>query len=521
MSSQKRLREIVAAFSKVTWKAIGDRRKSELNQEGPKQLRLAFEQLGPSFVKIGQILSTRSDILPKAYVDELSQLQSHVLPLDSQLALEAIEKELGQPLESVFSVIYPEPLASGSVAQTHLAKLHTGQKVVVKIQRPNLAKVVTEDLELLIKLSAKLPKSFMPMVDLAQVFKELKASLLYEIDFRHEAQAILRFQKNNDSNCIASPKLYEAYTTKQLLVEEYIDGIAINHYEALLASGYDLEEIGRKLMLSFIKQVFKDGYFHGDPHPGNLLIHQGKIYFIDFGIVGDLEDSKKSALNDMLYSFTTQDSDALSRAIIELTGYDSSLNPISFNSDVQHLLDKYAKLDLGKLSITAVLEDLLALFRQHHLTIPPQITILEKASLQIEGLFSHLAPHLSLMTLAKHYFIENMGPEMLADALNTDNMLIALFYMLRSAKHMPRRLNQLLEQLLNGRFLVTHDFYGYDKRITIVKSLLNRLILALLVMTFMVTGGLLSLNAQWSGLMYAMFALALVMFIALLFSFWR
>lgn len=271
--ANKRLREIVRVFSSVGFTTLKERKKPLDEQMAPAKLRLAFEQLGPSFVKIGQILSTRSDLLPDAYIKELTRLQSNVLPLDKVLVMSAIEAELTQPLFDVFQSIDERPLASGSVAQTHRAILKTGQEVVVKIQRPHLAEIVDEDLSLLIGLSKKMPSGLIPMVNLTDVLYQLKDSLTTEIDFRNEAKAMLKFAElNRRVKCVAVPKVYDELTTSHMVVEEFIQGIPINRYEDLVHAGYDLEDIGQKLMLSFIKQVFKDGYFHGDPHPGNLLI---------------------------------------------------------------------------------------------------------------------------------------------------------------------------------------------------------------------------------------------------------
>lgn len=403
--STKRLREIVGAFSSVGLTSLKDRRKADEDKEAPQKLRLAFEQLGPSFVKIGQILSTRDDLLPEAYITELSKLQNNVLPLETDVVMSAIQAELTQPIADVFEEIKSEPLASGSVAQTHLATLKSGQQVVLKIQRPHLAEIVQEDLNLLIKLSRRIPKHFIPMVDLTEVLLQLKASLLYEIDFRHEAQAMIRFKETNRSvRCVGVPKVYNSYTTERLIVEEYIEGIPINHYDQLLLAGYDLEDIGRKLMLSFIKQVFKDCYFHGDPHPGNLIISNNKIYFIDFGIMGQLEEGMRSALNDILYGFTAQDVDGMTRAVLAMTDFDTSLNKVELSHDIERMLAKYGNLDLGKLSITDLLEDLVSIFVRNRLKASAQITILEKAALQVEGIFQTLAPDVDLMTLAKTTF---------------------------------------------------------------------------------------------------------------------
>ena len=287
--ANKRLRDIIKVFTSVGFTTLKDRNKPLEEQVAPEKLRLAFEQLDPSFVKIGQILSTRKDLFPEAYIKELSKLQSNVLSLEPEVVMAAIEAELGQPLAEVFQSIEEQPLASGSVAQTHRALLKDGQDVVVKIQRPHFAEIVEEDLSLLTGLSRKIPSGLIPMVNVTDVLYQLKNSLITEIDFRHEAQAILDFAEcNRMVKCLDVPKVFEELTTQHMVVEEYIQGIPINRYEELIHAGYDLEDIGQKLMLSFIKQVFKDGYFHGDPHPGNLLIKDGQIYFIDFGIMGRL-----------------------------------------------------------------------------------------------------------------------------------------------------------------------------------------------------------------------------------------
>lgn len=515
--ANKRLRDIIKVFTSVGFTTLKDRNKPLEEQVAPEKLRLALEQLGPSFVKIGQILSTRRDLLPEAYIKELSKLQSNVLPLEPEVVMAAIEAELGQPLAEVFQSIEEQPLASGSVAQTHRALLKDGQDVVVKIQRPHLAEIVEEDLSLLIGLSRKIPSGLIPMVNVTDVLYQLKDSLITEIDFRHEAQAMLDFAEcNRMVKCLGVPKVFEELTTQHMVVEEYIQGIPINRYEELIHAGYDLEDIGQKLMLSFIKQVFKDGYFHGDPHPGNLLIKDGQIYFIDFGIMGRLEKDMRAALNDILYSFTAQDIDGMTQGILSVTSFDTSLNKAELVRDVEHMLAKYSSLNLGALSITDLLEDLIGVFVNNHLKAPPQITILEKAALQVEGIFRDLAPDKDLMMLAKDYFLENMGPDMLKQTLNKETLLIELFYLLKNGKNVPRRANQLLEQILNGRILINHDLYDYNNRIKTITKLTNRFVLSILFLALLISASLLSANASLLSLSKVLFAVAGLVFIWLI-----
>ena len=351
--ASKRLRHVLKVFSSVGLLSYREKHLPQDQQTTPVKLRQAFEQLGPSFVKIGQILSTRSDLLPEAYIRELSKLQSSVPPLNKEEVMTAIRRELPSGLSDSFLDFSEEPLASGSVAQTHRARLLSGQEVIVKIQRPGIDEVVKEDIQLLIKLARHIPKHFIPMVDVQEVLENLRETLIKELDFRNEAEAMKRFKANNRAvACLGVPEVYDSFTTPHLIVEEYIDGIPLNDYSQLIEAGYDLEDVGKKLMLSFIKQVFKDGYFHGDPHPGNLLVRDGKICFIDFGIMGELEVGMRASLNDILYSFTAQDVDGMTKAILSVTQFDNGLNRAVLSQDVEQMLGRYSGVDLGSLSMT-------------------------------------------------------------------------------------------------------------------------------------------------------------------------
>ena len=229
--------------------------------------------------------------------------------------------------------------------------------------------------------------------------------------------------------------------------------------------------------------------------------------------MGHLEDSMRSALNDILYSFTAEDVDGMTQGILSITSNNSSLNKADLTQDVEHMLSKYSSLDLGVLSITDLLEDLVHVFIRNNLKASPQITILEKATLQIEGTFRELAPTVDLMTLAKNYFLENMGPEMLKQVLNKETLLIELFYQLKNGKNVPRRLNQLLEQILNGRILVNHDFYDYNNRIKILNRIANRFVISILFMALIIAASLLSLDSNMFLLARGLFGLAGIMFI--------
>ena len=227
-----------------------------------------------------------------------------------------------------------------------------------------------------------------------------------------------------------------------------------------------------------------------------------------------MEVGMRASLNDILYSFTAQDVDGMTKAILSVTQFDNGLNRAVLSQDVEQMLGRYSGIDLGSLSITDLLQDLMAIFQKNHLKASSQITILEKASLQIEGIFRELAPNMDLMTLAKDYFLENMGPDMLKQALNKESILIELFYLIRNGKNIPRRLHQLLEQILNGRIVVNHDFINFSGRIKVFEKLLNNLVLALLTLGFLLSGALLANRSGFENL--AWLFLGLGTFLALI-----
>ena len=355
------------------------------------------------------------------------------------------------------------------------------------------------------------------MVDLPKVLSQLQASIEAEIDFRNESQHLRDFaRKNADIACLGVPKVFEDFTTSQMLVESYIPGIRINNHAELLAAGYDLEDIGQKLMLSFIKQVFKDGYFHGDPHPGNLIVHEGKIFFIDFGIMGRLEEGIRANLNEILYNFTSQDVEGMTRAILSIAKSEEQVNMTQLGRDVERMMTKYGNINLGILSLSDLLDDQLQIFQKHGLQADPAITILGKAMLQIEGVFRELAPDVDLMTLAKKYFMENMKTDILSQVLNRDTLLIELLYLLRNGKSIPRRLNQLMEQILNGRILINHDLIDYPARSRQLQGLANRLVLSVLFLALILGGSLLSFQENQQTLANTLLIGAGILFIWLL-----
>ena len=284
-----------------------------------KRLRAALEELGPTYAKLGQVLSTRPDLLPAEYIEELATLQDHVAPLTEEEVVQVTEQELGVPWEDVFDSIDPKPLAAGTIAQVHRATLASGDRVVVKVQRPTARETIEQDLALLEVFAEKVGKrpGFNQVIDMEAVFKHLSTSLRRELDFRQEAENIERMRTVlEDYDRLAVPGVHRELSTSRLLVMEEIQGGPI----AQAPQGPERTQAARQLLESFYKQVLVDGFFHADPHPGNLMWWKDRIYFLDFGMVGTVAADFREQLMLLLMALWQEDAGFLTDVTLMMTG---------------------------------------------------------------------------------------------------------------------------------------------------------------------------------------------------------
>ncbi|MGN1025437.1 MAG: ABC1 kinase family protein, partial [Faecousia sp.] len=286
----------------------------------PEKLCVVIEELGPMFIKLGQILSIHSDLLPPKYCEALSKLHSEVAPMPYEQIASIIENSYGQPLEEVFSSFDRSALGSASIAQVHAAKLRTGEQVVVKVQREGIHDVMSRDI-LLLKQACRLLK-YTPvsgLVDFNQVLDEMWLVAQEEMNFQTEAANLERFHRLNEPVAfVTSPKLYREYTTTHVLVMEHVDGIPIDDHEALRSAGYDLSEIGTKLADNYVRQIMEDGFFHADPHPGNLRVRDGKIVWLDMGMMGSLSERERALIGKAIVGIARGDINVCRDAVLGL-----------------------------------------------------------------------------------------------------------------------------------------------------------------------------------------------------------
>ena len=384
-----------------------------IRRQQAKRLREALEELGPTFSKLGQVLSTRPDLLPVEYIEELALLQSHVPPMPESEVVRVSEQELGVPWEDVFESIDPKPLAAGTIAQVHRATLENGDRVVIKVQRPTARAEIEQDLALLEVFAEKVGKrpALNQVIDMEAVFKHLSTSLQRELDFRQEADNIGRMQGVlADYHRLAVPAVHRDLSTSRLLVMEEIQGIPIKQAPA----GSERVEAARQLLESYYKQIIVDGFFHADPHPGNLMWWKDRIYFLDFGMVGAIGADLREHLLLMLMALWQEDAAFLTDVTLMMTGAVNrrDLDVQKFQSEVGNVMAKFRSADLSEMQIGPILQEMSVVSLRHGVPLPASLTLAIKALAQVQLATAELDPTLDPFEVAGKFLMRSVVKRM-------------------------------------------------------------------------------------------------------------
>ncbi|SFM16084.1 ubiquinone biosynthesis regulatory protein kinase UbiB [Nitrosomonas communis] len=398
--SHPRLRLLRPVFMLVPFRA-------RLKLPRAVRLRLALEKLGPIFIKFGQMLSTRRDLLAQDFADELAKLQDQVPPFPSDLAVATLEKVYEKPIDEVFSKFQKEPVASASVAQVHFATLHDGTKVAIKILRPDIAPVITHDIALM-ETGAWLLESIWPdgkRLKLRQVVIEFSRHLADELDLVREASNCSQLRRNFlDSSLLFVPEVYWDYCHSEVMVMERVQGIPISHVDILRKHSMDIPQLARVGVEIFFTQVFRDGYFHADMHPGNIFVGlDGRYIAVDFGIMGTLSDEDKNYLAQNFLGFFRRDYRRIAQAHIEAGWAPRNTRVNDFEASIRAVCEPIFDKPLKEIYFGRVLLRLFQVSRQFNVEIQPQLVLLQKTLLNIEGLGRDLDPDLDLWKTAKPF----------------------------------------------------------------------------------------------------------------------
>lgn len=478
----QRFKQIVKILASYGFGYIVDSKLNNNVEKSPENLRKAFEELGSTFIKIGQILSTRPDILPKPYIDELSKLQNNV-PQESIEDINTVfMSELNASIHDIFKEFDEVPFASASIAQVHCAVLKDGRDVIVKIQRPEIADNIRMDIYILYKILLLTKAKFSDsLIDPKEALDELTLSTEEELDFNIEASNLLKFKDNNSEVAfIYVPYLVKELCSAKILVMERINGFKIDDIPALRTNGYDLEDIGKKLALSFFKQVFKDGIFHGDPHPGNLLIREGKICFIDFGITGSLSSSLKATLNEAILSIVYHDINKMISVLMTIGIKKGPINKNTLYEDINYVFDSYLSTSLESIKISAILQDIFEMAKRNNIRLPKELTLLIKTIVIVEGVIAKLSPDIKLLDIAIPYVKSNNKLAFFKE-INFDELLIKGHIFLKSCTQLPSKFIELSDSLINGRAKIQLEHMGLEKTTNDLNKMVNRIIFGVVV----------------------------------------
>ena len=481
MEYNSRLKEIVAVL----------RKHSITKGVTPLKLREIIEDLGPTFIKLGQIMAMHSDILPKRYCDELMQLCSDVKPMPFEEVLSVIEESYGRSWRRVFSHIDESCQGAASIAQVHRATLKSGEEVVVKVQRRGIYEKMARDIELLRKAIKLMPPvSLKNMADFDLVLDELWTVTRDEMNFLTEASNMEEFaRRNKDVHFVGTPKLYQQYTTVHVLVMEYIDGIPIDHKEKLLAGGYDLDEIGSKFVDNFIKQVMDDGFFHADPHPGNVMIQGGKIVWIDMGMMGRLNERDRELIGQAIEGVALNDIGKIQDAVLALGEFKGKPNQSRLYTDIRDLMAKYGTADFGEIDIVEILTDLMDVMKENKIVMPHGLTMLARGLTHMEGVLADISPEINMVQIAAARLKGNLLEEgnWKKQMKGTGKKLYRS--MLR-AVDIPALAADFLQGCMKGQTKINLDLHASDDLAWLMRRLIRNIVLGLWVMALLISSSI-------------------------------
>jgi ubiquinone biosynthesis protein len=467
-----------------------------------QRIRLAFEELGPTFIKFGQIISTRPDLLPADVIAELSRLQDDVPPEPWEPIRACLEAELGQPIEKIFATFDPTPIAAASLGQVHAATLADGQEVIVKVQRPDIEHIIDVDLDILYDL-ARLAQNRTPLgqtYDLVEIAEDFAFTLRGELDYRREGHNADRFRQNfSEEPYLYVPEVHWDYTTQRVLVLERIYGIKIDDVDALDAASYDRLKIAKQSARMITQEILDDGFFHADPHPGNFVVMPNNIIgLMDFGMVGHLVPSDKIDLARLYVIAMEQDVPGAADQLLRMGIADHHVDRIALERDLRRMMHKYYGLAIEEFQVGEMIEEFMTVAFRHRLRFPSNLWLVAKTLGMIEGLGLKLAPDFDMFTFAEN-FVRRYRRRMMLPSEWAPAILRGTADLTELMIRLPKQTTRLLEQAERGQLEAQVRMPEMMEIVNRLDRIANRLALAMLTAGFTVGIGwaIPSLDLTW------------------------
>jgi len=498
-----------------------------------EKMRLVCEELGPTFVKFGQILSNRPDLLPKELVEEFEKLQDNVPPFSGVIARKTLESELKKSVDVIFAKFEIEPFASASMAQVHKAVLPNGDKIALKIQRPGIREVITEDIRVMYTLASiiekRIPSS--KAFDPPGLVKHFEESIFKELDFIHESINLQRFYSNleNDKKEIGTccPRVYQELTTKTVLTMEFVNGIKISSYKKLKDAGHDRKAIANILAVSYIKQVFEYGFFHADLHPGNILVlPNGHLCLLDFGLMGSIMPRDIEMFGRLFVSVKDKDVRKIIRALQQMSGAFTVKDMRKLEYEINEFVNNYSVTSVHKNEMSTVLMELHEIINNHGLNVPAHFFLLARSMVTVEGVIRNLDPELDLLETARPFMV-NIVRKKLNPLAWGKKMFDTIYEFGAHMEDFPRDLKNAIRRINSGQISVNLNHQGIDPMVHTVNRVTKQIVSAILAVGVLVGSVLLiiyEVGPLWKS--YSSFGilgviLGLVIILGMLKNIWK
>lgn len=485
------------------------RRRASMHTKWAK-MRLVCEELGPTFVKFGQIISNRPDLVPLELTIELEKLHDNVPPMTEAVAKKMVETELKDTVENLFAWFEPKPFASASIAQVHNVILHSGKRVALKVQRSGIHEIIEEDIKAMYKiaeiLEKRMPslKSFDP-VGLVHTFED---SIMKEIDFINESVNVQRFYQNLESDksldqYAKAPKVYPEFTTTKVLALEFISGVKINQVDELKAKGVNPKEIARRLAVSYFKQIFDYGFFHADPHPGNLLVlPNNHICYLDFGMMGSMLPRDVAIFGNLFIAISNKDVKNIIKTLQQLSNNASIADMRELEFDINEFLEKYYVREMNENEMSTVLLELKDIIIEHGLKVPIYFFLFARSLVTLEGVIDKLDPDLEQFEIVKPYLRKSVTKKY--NPIFIGKKLVNSFTELTDyMEEFPSDLKNAIRKINSGEVKVDITHKGIDPMVHTMQRITKQLIAAFIMVALIVGASLFiifEVTPLWKGI---------------------
>lgn len=473
------------------------KRKNIERLNRPQRIRKAIEELGPTFIKLGQIVSTRPDIIPIEYIKELEKLQDDVPPFDFKEVQKIIESDLDRPINDIFDSIDPIPIAAASLGQVHKAIIKGGKEVVIKVQRPNIQRIIEVDLEIISHITGLMEKHIeeMEIHRPTLLVDRFARQLEDELSYKTEALNMERFGAMYDkSNEIIVPRVYKSLSGEKVLTMEYIEGTKISDLDRIVKRNIDLKNLGKIISDSILNQIFTLGFFHGDPHPGNIVVtNSGRIAFLDFGMMGRISREDRELFSAFLMSIINKNERKLVSAALKLVNYSEEPDRDELQHDLGDFIEKHMFLSLKDINVSKILYEIVDILTKHSLRLKPHIFLMMKSLTTAEGIGRQLNPDFEIIAAAEP-FVKKVELSKLDPLRTAEELFDSSLELASVLRDIPIELQSILKQTREGRIKMEFHHKGLDEMLKTHDRLSNRIAFSIVLASLIVGSSLIILS---------------------------